>query len=117
LDEGGTEEVLTLFAFKADAEGFLEGCFDGIEAAQRVIFGAGASFAGVGGEQPGNVLGLGERSAVEHDASEKIGQQVFVPGKCGELGVPEIGGGVGEGIAFKNLDRTRGREFQEAELA
>jgi hypothetical protein len=47
LDEGGAEEVLTLFAFKPHAERFLEGTLDGFKAAERMVFGAGAGFAGV----------------------------------------------------------------------
>jgi hypothetical protein len=64
LDEGGTEEVLSLFSFKTDAERFLESGFDGVEAAQWMVFGAGASFTSVRGQEPCYIFGLDERGAV-----------------------------------------------------
>jgi hypothetical protein len=81
LNEGGAEEMLASFAFKPHAERFLKSLFDGVEAGERMVLGAGAGFAGVGGEEPGNVPGLDERGAVKHDAGEEVGEQVFVFGK------------------------------------
>jgi hypothetical protein len=72
LDESRTEEVLAFFAFKPDAERFLEGLFDGIEAGEGMVFSACTGFARVGREEPGYLLWLDERCAVEHDASEKV---------------------------------------------
>ena len=73
--------MLAFLAFELDAERFLKSDFDGSEAAKRMIFGAGASFAGVRREEPGYILRLGKRGAIEHDASEEIGQEIGVAGK------------------------------------
>ena len=117
LDEGGAEEVFALFAFKADAEGFLEGFFDGVEAGEGMVFGTGAGFAGVGGEEPGYVFGLDERGTVEHDAGEEVWEELVVFGEGGERGLPEIGWRGREGVAFEDLDRSGRSEQQQPELA
>jgi hypothetical protein len=78
LNEGGAEEVLAFFSLKLHAERFLESAFDGIEAAERMVLGAGAGFAGVRGQEPGYVFGLDKRGTVEHDTGQKVGQEVFV---------------------------------------
>jgi hypothetical protein len=68
LNESGQEEVLALIAFKCDAERFLESGFDAVECGKRMRGGSGASFASVGGEQPGNVLWLFQRDLTGHHA-------------------------------------------------
>ena len=50
LDEGGEEEVFALVALEGDTEGVLQGGLYGGEGSERVQFGTGAGFAGVGGE-------------------------------------------------------------------
>jgi hypothetical protein len=82
LDEGGAEEVLAFFALKADAERFLEGSFDCIETGERMVFHAGAGFACIGRQKPCYVSGLDERRTIKHDAGEKVGEEIFVFGKC-----------------------------------
>ena len=100
LDEGGAEEVLALFAFELDAERFLESVFDGVEAGEGMVFGAGAGFASVGGEKPGYVFGLDKRRAVEHDAGEEVWEEVVVAGELGSGCVPEFGCGERRGCSF-----------------
>lgn len=60
LDEGGAEEVVALFALEGDAEGVAEGFADGIEGFERSDLDAGAGFAGVAGEEGGEVFGGGD---------------------------------------------------------
>ena len=65
LDEGGAEECRAAVALEADAEGLLQGGADGMERG-RVAGGldAGQAVAGVGGEEPCQVLRLDEGCAV-----------------------------------------------------
>ena len=42
--------MLTFFALELNTEGLLKSEFDGVEAAERMIFGAGTGFASIGGE-------------------------------------------------------------------
>jgi len=58
LDEGGAKKVLAFLALELDAERLLKSEFDGAEAAERMIFGAGAGFSSVGRQQPGYVSWL-----------------------------------------------------------
>src|ERR1019366_6230242 len=58
LDKGGAEEVLASFAFESHAERFLQGLLDGVEAGERMVFGACAGFSRVGREEPAYFLGL-----------------------------------------------------------
>jgi len=74
-----------------------------------VIFCAGTGFAGVRREEPGYILSLSERGAIEHDASKKIRQEIAVAGKGRERGGPERSWGDGKRVAFDCLDRACGR--------
>ncbi len=79
-------------------------------------FGLGAGFAGVGGEQPGDILGLFERNLAGHDAQEEVREGVGVlVGEFGERTIPEGVGGGGEVVAFED-GRLAVRERKELEL-
>jgi len=110
LDEGRAKEVLALLALEPHAEGFLKGGFDGVEAAQGMIFNPRSGFAGVGGEEPGYVFGLDERSAVEQGAGEEVGKQIFVAVEAVDRGLPEVGSGCGESVVFQCSDGPGGIE-------
>ena len=73
LDEGGSEECRAAVALEADAEGILEGGADGMEG-RRVAsrLDTGEAVAGVGGEEPGQVLRLDEGCAVGKGAGQVL---------------------------------------------
>src|SRR5665213_763289 len=76
--------------------------------------GPGAGFAGVGGEEPGDVLGLFERNLAGHDAGEEVGERLTVVG--GEGGeAPESGGGGGEVVGLQHAGLVVD-ELEELEL-
>ena len=106
LNEGRAKEVLAFLTFELDAERLLESELDGAEAAQRVIFCTGAGFAGVRGEEPGNIFRLGERGTIEHDASEEVGQEIAVAGEGCDRGGPQCGRCDSERVAFESQDRA-----------
>ena len=75
LDEGGAEERGAALALEADSERFLQGGADRGQC-RRVAGGlyTGESVAGIGGEEPGEVLGFGEGGAVGQGAAEILAQ-------------------------------------------
>ena len=72
LHEGRAEEVCPLVPLELDAEGLLQRIADGVERGQLAAGGAGLGLdaglgvAGVGGEEPGDVLGHRQRGGVQH---------------------------------------------------
>ena len=56
LDEGGLEKVGAFFALEMDAERLAEGFFDRFERAHGRDFDAGSGFAGIAGEEGGEIL-------------------------------------------------------------
>ena len=75
LDKGGAEEGRAALALEADAKGLLQRRAHGPErgrVASRLD--AGQAVAGVGGKEPGQVLGLGEGCAVREGAAEVFAQ-------------------------------------------
>jgi hypothetical protein len=75
-----------------------------------MVFDAGAGFAGVGGEEPGYVFGLDKWGATKQDAGEEVRKQVFVAVEAVNRGMPEVGGGGGEGVALQCSDGPGGIE-------
>jgi Glycosyl hydrolase family 71 len=76
-DAEDVEDMIRRFASSPrysalDAERIFEGALYVAEDGQVVIFGAYAGFAGVGGEEPRHLFGLGERHLVEHDAAQEV---------------------------------------------
>jgi hypothetical protein len=66
-----------------------------------VLGGAFACFAGVGGEEFGNVFGLFKRDFTREDAGEEVGEGFSVAfGEGGDGKGPEVVGGAGEVIAL-----------------
>ena len=82
-----------------------------------MVFGACASFARVGREKPGYVLGLDERCAVEHHASQEVRKQIVVSGEVCKWFGPEIWGCGCQRVAFQDSDGTGRIQFKEPELA
>jgi hypothetical protein len=60
LNECGAEKVIALVALELEAEGLFECLLDGAERGEGVVLCSPAGFAGVGGEEPGEVAGVGD---------------------------------------------------------
>jgi hypothetical protein len=109
--------VLALAAFKGDAEGFLEGELDAVESGEWVGGGAGASLAGVGGEQPGEIFGLLDGNFVEEDAREVVGERLLMLlGELVDWRVPEGFCGGGQVVGLEGLGCAGRGEAYQAEL-
>ena len=111
--------MLAFFALEAHAERFLERLFDGVEAGEGMVFSPRAGLASIGRKEPSHVLGLDERSPVEHHASEKIREQRVVFGEGCERVAPEVSGCGCQRVGFQDTDgfsRTQSKELELAEI-
>jgi hypothetical protein len=70
LDQSGAEEVFALFALEVEAEGGFEGSLDGREGGEVAVFDAGLGFAGVGGQEAGDILRSLEGGVMGQNALE-----------------------------------------------
>ena len=89
LDEGRAEEVFAFLSFKRDAERCLQGGLYGVEGADGVLGRTVRRFAGVGGEQFGDILRLHQRDFAREHARKKVGKSLSVaPGESRRGEVP-----------------------------
>jgi len=118
LHQGRAEEVIAAVALEGDAEGFLEGDANGVERGQVGALDAHAGIAGVGGQEPGDIFGVGQRRAAEHDAPQVFGEALGVlVGEEVWVGRPEGGFRCREAVALQVARRAVGVAADEQEVA
>ena len=89
LHERGAEEVLALLALELHAEGFFQSLPQAFQGGQvGGLLDAGAGLAGIRGEKPREVLRVGQRRGVEHDAAEELDEPLAML-LCGLVRVGE----------------------------
>lgn len=102
LDERGAEEVLAFLALEGDAEGVAEGFLDRIKRLERGDFHAGAGFAGITGEEGGEVFRRGDAGIAAQGTAEELPDALVEDGVIpfGEAVFVETNFAVGDGEAF-----------------